>query len=95
LWDKIWSSEPEPRTLGALILCEIAAGQPAHTPSQGRDEQAASLAFVEWYQKLIAARAKLLVETINARLDQLSRSLPTAAQMLQSALSEAETPVEV
>jgi glycosyltransferase involved in cell wall biosynthesis/predicted Zn-dependent protease len=91
-WEKIWRSEPEPRTLAALILCQTAAGNPAHAPS-APDEPATSLAFVEWYQKLIALRAKPLLEQINGRLELLARPLPTASKMLQSALAEAETPL--
>ncbi len=95
LWENIWSSEHEPRTLAALILCEIAAGRHAHAPNPGPDEQATSRAFVEWYQRLIAMRSKTLIEMVNGRLDRLALTLPSAAQMLQTALSEANTPVGV
>jgi predicted Zn-dependent protease len=95
LWEKIWNSEHEPRTLAALILCEIATDRPAHAPNVGDDERATSLAFVEWYQKLIAARAKPLLDEINARVDALARTLPAAAEMLQAALSEAAAPLAV
>jgi glycosyltransferase involved in cell wall biosynthesis len=95
LWEKLWSSEPDPRTLAALILCEVAAGLPAHLPNAGPDELATSRAFVERYQQLIAIRAKTLMAIINARLHPLSRTLPTAAQMLQTALSEAGTSMKV
>ena len=47
---------------------------------------------MEWHQKLIAARAQPLLEKINARLEPLSRVLPTASQMLEAALSEADAP---
>lgn len=90
LWEKIWSSEHEPRTLAALILCEMAAGQQQlHRPNEGPDEQATSRAFIEWYQKLIAARAKPVLDKINGRLDPLARSLPFAVRLLRNALSEA------
>jgi tetratricopeptide (TPR) repeat protein len=95
LWEKIWRSEHEPRTLAALILCEVATDQPAHVPNGGDDERATSVAFVEWYQKLIAARSKSVLAEINTRLDPLARTLPSAAQMLQAALSEAAAPVAV
>jgi len=95
LWEKIWRSEHEPRTLAALILCEMATDQPAHAPNAGEDERATSLAFVEWYQKLIGARAKPLLDEINARLEPLSRTLPAAADMLQAALAEAAAPLAV
>jgi tetratricopeptide (TPR) repeat protein len=89
LWEKLWHSEPEPRTLAALILCEIASGQTPHMPTRDGGEQGTSLAFIHWYQKLIAAQAKPLVEKINGQLVPLARPLPTAAQMLESALAEA------
>jgi hypothetical protein len=92
-WEKLWSCEPQPRTLAALILCELTAGLPLHAPNTGADEPSSSVAFVEWYQKLIALRAKLLLEQINGRLESLAGTLPTAAEMLQNALSAAETPL--
>jgi tetratricopeptide (TPR) repeat protein len=95
LWEKIWRSEHEPRTLAALILCETAKAQTVHTPNAGHDERATSLAFLEWYQKLIAVRAQPLVGRINENLEGLSQSLPTAAGMLAAALSEADAPVAV
>jgi len=66
-----------------------------HAPDEGTDELAASRAFIEWYQKLITVRAQTLTAQINEQLDKLSRALPTAAQMLASALTEAETPAGV
>lgn len=95
LWKQIWTSEHEPRTLAALVLCEVATSQAPPVPNAGADEQATSRAFVEWYQKLIAARAKALIEIINGRLEPLSQALPSAAEMLRNALSEADAPVEV
>ena len=93
LWEKLWCCEPQPRTLAALILCELTAGLPLHTPNTGADEPSSGVAFVEWYQKLIAMRAKPLLEQINGRLESLAGTLPTAAEMLQNALSAAETPL--
>jgi glycosyltransferase involved in cell wall biosynthesis/tetratricopeptide (TPR) repeat protein len=95
LWEKIWRSEPDPRALAALVLCEAFGAQPTHAPNAGPDEEATSRAFIEWYQKLIAARAHALCGTINERLEPLSRVLPTAAQMLETALSEAAAPAQV
>lgn len=87
-WDKIRSSEPAPRPLAALILCEVAAGQASHAPSGNPDEKSTSIAFVQWYQKLIAVHSKAMMEKINGRLDVLEEVLPTAAQMIRNALSE-------
>jgi tetratricopeptide (TPR) repeat protein len=95
LWEKIWRSEPEPRTLAALILCETVGAQTTHAPTTGSDEQAASRAFIEWYQRLIAVGTKPLIGQLNGRLDKLSRALPTAAEMLATALSEADVPAGV
>jgi len=95
LWGKIWSSEPDPRSLAALIMCEIAAGTTFHAPNPGPDEEATSRAFVEWYQKLITVRAKTLLDQINGNLEVLARALPSAAQMLQAALAETDSLVEV
>ncbi len=95
LWETLWRSEPQPRTLAALILCAI-TGEPASaTPQPNGDEQATSVAFIEWYQKLIALRVTPLIERINSRLEPLALVLPSAARMLQSALAESDAPVEV
>ncbi len=89
LWKNLWSSEPQPRSLAALILCELAGSATIHMPGAGKDEQAASLAFIEWYQKLIAVRAQNVVALINGQLERLATALPSAAQMLSAALAEA------
>ena len=91
LWEKLWRSEPEPRALAALILCEIGEDKTRHAPADG-EERATSIAFLEWYKKLIAVRAQELVRKINERLETLSPSLPTAAGMLEAALCEADAP---
>jgi hypothetical protein len=69
-------------------LCQLVESRPLSQP--GRDEPATSMAFIEWYQKLIAARAGTLTSMVNGQLNQLSATLPTAAQMLETALTEAE-----
>ena len=95
LWEKIWRSEPQPRTLAALILCEAVEMKTLHAPNEGHDERATSLAFIEWYQKLLAVRAQAVTGRLNGQLEKLSRALPTAAQMLEAALSEAAVPAGV
>lgn len=95
LWEKIWSRDRSSRALAALILCEAVESPTTHAPDEGADEQAASRAFIEWYQKLIAMRSPALVTRVNEQLEKLARALPTAAQMLEAALKEAETPAEV
>jgi len=87
-WNQIWSRDRSPRSLAALILCEAVESPTTHAPDEGADEQAASRAFIEWYQRLIAVQANLLIGKINEQLDKLSRALPTAAQMLEAALAQ-------
>jgi len=88
LWEKIWRSEPEPRPLAAMILCATACTKPAPTPNL-TEERATSLAFIEWYRKLLTLGANPLTGKINDRLEVLSQTLPSAAQMLEAAFSEA------
>jgi glycosyltransferase involved in cell wall biosynthesis len=94
LWEKIWTRDGSAQSLAALILCETVAAPTTHAPEEGADEQAASRAFIEWYQKLIAARASALTARLNEQLEKLARALPTAAQMLEAALTESETVAE-
>ncbi|MDR3459820.1 MAG: glycosyltransferase [Verrucomicrobiae bacterium] len=89
LWEKTWSNDRQPRSLAALIMCETIEAQTTHAPEDGRDETVTSQAFIEWYQKLIAYRASGTLDKINEQQDKLARALPTAAQILQTALAEA------
>ena len=73
-----------------MILCEAVESPTTHAPDEGADELAASRAFIEWYQKLLAVRSASLTARVNEQLDKLSRALPTAAQMLEAALTETE-----
>ena len=63
-----------------------------HAPNEGHDERATSLAFIEWYQKLITMRAPPMTNRLNEHLEKLSRALPTAARMLETALAELAAP---
>jgi len=51
--------------------------------------------LVEWYQKLLTLHVRPVVEKINGGLEPLARVLPTAAQMLRAALTEASAPAAV
>ncbi|HXA44306.1 MAG TPA: glycosyltransferase family 2 protein, partial [Candidatus Angelobacter sp.] len=88
LWERLWQSERQPMILAALILCETLESAPKHAPDKIVDEPTTSRAFIKWYQRLIAMRAHPVIQRVNARLDNLSRTLPTAADMLQKALAE-------
>jgi glycosyltransferase involved in cell wall biosynthesis/ADP-heptose:LPS heptosyltransferase/predicted Zn-dependent protease len=89
LWERLWSAEPQPRTLAALILCETVELQTTHVPHEP-DEKATSRAFIAWYQRFIAVRANAVVAQLNERTDKLSQALPTAARMIEKALAEAQ-----
>lgn len=88
IWERLWNSERQPAILAALILCETLEAQPKHAPDQIVDEPATSRAFIKWYQRLIAMRAQAVAKRVNERLEPLSRTLPTAAGMLEKALAE-------
>jgi Flp pilus assembly protein TadD len=92
LWERLWQSERQPTTLAALILCEALESQIRHSPDQIVNEPATSRAFIKWYQRLIAMRAHQVIQRVNARLEDLSRTLPTAGAMLHKALAESLQP---
>ena len=92
LWEKACNGSRPPRALAAFILCS-AAGAGKVPPTQSTAEEAAtSQAFIEWYQRLISAGANQTVVRLNSRVDSFRDSLPTAARLLESALSIAEQP---
>jgi GT2 family glycosyltransferase/Tfp pilus assembly protein PilF len=88
LWQRLEAAQPDPRQQAALILCELAGDTPVHKLEGGADELSVTRCFIEWYQRLISVRAHTVVEGVNARLEKLSHVLPTAAQMIESALAE-------
>jgi GT2 family glycosyltransferase len=88
LWERLWNSERQPAILAALILCEVLESQNRHVPDKTVDEPTASRAFIKWYQRLIAMRAHAVIKRVNERLEELSRTLPNAAAMLEKALAE-------
>jgi len=92
MWERLWNSERQPMILAALILCETVESLTRHTPDHIVDEPATSRAFIKWYQRLIAMRAYPVVQRLNARLENLSHTLPTAAAMLHKALAEPAQP---
>jgi glycosyltransferase involved in cell wall biosynthesis/predicted SAM-dependent methyltransferase/tetratricopeptide (TPR) repeat protein len=91
LWEQIWNTGRQPRALAALILCETIDSQTTHAPDEGRQEALVSQAFIAWYQRLIAMRAKTAITRVNEQTDKLSRVLPTAARMIEKALAESQS----
>ena len=90
VWQRLEASHPDIRQQAALILCELSADVPVHKLDADADELAVTRSFIEWYQKLIRARANAVVEGVNARLEKLSHVLPTAAHMIEAALGQAD-----
>jgi glycosyltransferase involved in cell wall biosynthesis/FMN phosphatase YigB (HAD superfamily)/cellulose synthase/poly-beta-1,6-N-acetylglucosamine synthase-like glycosyltransferase len=90
LWQKLWNSERKPQMLAALILCEMAEGTITQKPEDNKDEIAASRAFIEWYQKLFAARAQKTLTRLMEQMNALSGTLPSAAKILGAAMAEAK-----
>jgi GT2 family glycosyltransferase len=89
LWEKLWNNTRKPQMLGALILCEAAEGTVTHKPENNQDELAASHAFIEWYQKLFAARAQKTLTQVMEQMNAIGHALPSAAKILGAAMAEA------
>ena len=97
LWKRICDTESNPRALAALILCGLAGSSLLHVPGGYASELATSREFIAWYQRLIAAKAHLVIERVNEQMEKLSRALPSAAGILEKAMFEEDnhqTPVE-
>ncbi len=86
-WERVWNAEHQPRALAALILCQTVETPTTHAPDDAM-EPASSRAFIAWYQRLIAMRGQTVIVRINEQTDKLSRALPTAAKMIETALAE-------
>jgi hypothetical protein len=85
-----WGSDvPQPAVLAAWILCETVELPTTQAPQEGQGEVAASRAFIAWYQKLVSVKACKTILRLNEQTDKLSRALPSAARMLEAALTEA------
>jgi GT2 family glycosyltransferase/Tfp pilus assembly protein PilF len=90
LWERLWNDSRQPKALAALILCEAVEAQTTHAPDEGQEEAQVSQAFIGWYQRLIAMRAKALIERLNEQMDKLSRAIPTAAKKIETALGKTQ-----
>ncbi|MBL9137357.1 MAG: tetratricopeptide repeat protein, partial [Verrucomicrobiales bacterium] len=72
----------------ALCLCSVAAGKSAPI-IELEAEPAISREFLKLYQRLISTPAGPLLLKINANLRAVAAALPSAAQRIESAMSEA------
>ena len=93
LWRR-WPPASNQALAAALVLCETAVGENQFS-LEAADEAAVSREFVKWYQKLLQFNARQTVESLNAKLEVLERTLPSAASILASALAEAAETVGV
>jgi len=89
LWQQACNGARPPKALAAWVLCAAVESQPAPEIRNATEESNVSRAFIEWYQRLIAAGAGETVVRLNSRVDSLKKSLPSAARLLASALAEA------
>jgi GT2 family glycosyltransferase len=72
----------------AFCLCSVAAGQ-LPPPIEPDAESAVSREFLKLYQRLITTPGGPLLLKINANLRAVASALPSAAQQIESAMSEA------
>jgi hypothetical protein len=92
LWEKACNGTRPPRALAAWILCSAADSGDLPSLTSVAEEPAVSRAFIDWYRKLVTAGARDTLIRLNSRVDVLRPTLPTAARMLESALTEAAKP---
>jgi len=90
LWQKLWKTEGKPQALAALVLCQATSGAITHRPENNQDELAASRAFLEWYQKLFAARAQKTLKRVMSQVNVIHDVLPSAGKILGAAMAEAD-----
>jgi tetratricopeptide (TPR) repeat protein len=86
LWRQL-EADHDPARTAALIICETILGENAFLPSPA-DEALVSQEFVRWYQRLLQFHAYHVVELLNARLNSLKSTLPSAFRWLNQALAE-------
>ena len=89
LWEQVWDRAPQPVVLAALILCETVEAPTTHAPQEGQGETDTSRAFIEWYRKLLTAKANRTISQLNEQMDKLTRAVPSAVRMLEAAMTEA------
>ena len=91
-WRKAGSAT-NARQISARLICEMDCGRPAEIPETTREagnEAILSEEFLKWYRRLLAVGATRTISTINARLPQVRRLLPSAGTVLAQALREAD-----
>lgn len=83
----------EPSVQAAVILSALVNNE-SLTPIAPELEAAVSREFVGWYRRLLASGAQKVLAEINQRIAVLREALPSAAGMLEQAISEANKHVD-
>jgi hypothetical protein len=90
LWERLWKSGRQPRSLAALILCEIVAdGLSSRSADYEPELGPTSRAVIEWYRRCLAVRAQGMLDRLNQQTEALRSILPAAVDMIDAALAEA------
>ncbi len=90
----LWRRYHDPsnrRHQAALIVCELACRNSPKRVS-ATVEKAVSHEFFQWYRQLINCHAEKIIGQLNESIDSLQQVLPTAAEILKTAVSVAEQP---
>jgi glycosyltransferase involved in cell wall biosynthesis/tetratricopeptide (TPR) repeat protein len=90
VWETLRNRDPQPRTLAALILCDLVEG--CHSVrSEDRETELGpiSRAFIDWYRRCLDLHAQAILDRLNERTEVLRLELPAAAAMIETALAEA------
>ena len=90
LWASIKSRTA--RQTAALTICEVLGGTCQQTFSE-MDERAVSREFLNWYRQFIQQNAKSLITRLNDNLEGFRAVIPSAANLLETAIKEAEQPM--
>ncbi|HWI59438.1 MAG TPA: hypothetical protein VNZ22_19575, partial [Bacillota bacterium] len=92
LWKGLWERGREPGSLAALVMCELLDGSVTHLPQNEWEAASTAQAWLSWYRKCLTVGASEMVARVNARLEELRRVLPAAAQVLETVLAEVQPP---
>jgi glycosyltransferase involved in cell wall biosynthesis/Tfp pilus assembly protein PilF len=89
LWRAVREKDGLPRSVAALIVCAVCAGEKISAPGSKAEEEQISRVFIGWYQRLLGAGAHAVVGNLNSQLEKVATMLPTAGNLLRTALTEA------
>ncbi len=93
IWQRLTDNSPSPASAAnwaARAVCETAAGRTSVAPPAGVSSAAIDSEFLAWYRRLLKWNASTTVGEINRRIEHWRAFAPKTAQMLESALAEAD-----